>query len=98
MKTRSLLGIVVVASVGVVALALATRSGARAGVAISACTDLDGDGYGLGCAAVPDCNDRDPAIHPGAVEICNFKDDDCNGLVDEVASCQIGRASCRERV
>jgi sulfatase modifying factor 1 len=90
MKNRSLLGIVVIASVGVVALALAARSGARAGgVPASACTDLDGDGYGLGCAAGPDCNDRDPAIHPGAVEICNFKDDDCNGLVDEAPNCPV---------
>jgi formylglycine-generating enzyme required for sulfatase activity len=51
------------------------------------CTDEDGDGYGLGCAAGNDCNDRDPAIHPGAAETCNFKDDNCNGLVDEAAGC-----------
>ena len=71
---------------GVVGFALLARSGARAGslggMAASGCTDLDGDGYGIGCAAGNDCNDRDPAIHPGAVETCNFKDDNCNGLVD----------------
>jgi formylglycine-generating enzyme required for sulfatase activity len=51
------------------------------------CTDEDGDGYGMGCAAGPDCNDHDRAIHPGAKETCNFKDDNCNGLVDELPSC-----------
>lgn len=30
-----------------------------------------------------DCNDVDPAINPGAVEICNdAKDNNCNGLID----------------
>ena len=43
-------------------------------------TDLDGDGYSV-CAG--DCNDANPAIHPGAVEICNGVDDNCIDGIDE---------------
>ena len=41
--------------------------------------DLDGDGYS------EDCNDQDPGIFPGAAEICDGIDNDCNGLVDDDA-------------
>ena len=30
-----------------------------------------------------DCNDFNPDIHPGAKEVCNDVDDDCNGKVDD---------------
>ncbi len=30
-----------------------------------------------------DCNDCDPNIYPGQLEICDGKDNDCNGRVDE---------------
>jgi formylglycine-generating enzyme required for sulfatase activity len=75
------------AGVGVSALVWSGAKAPSASAAPSGCTDLDGDGYGLGCATGPDCNDHDPAIHPGATESCNFKDDDCNGLVDEAPGC-----------
>ena len=78
--------------VGAAGLVMFARSGAKAGslhgAAVAVCTDEDGDGYGVGCAAGPDCNDHDPAMHPGAVETCNFKDDDCNGLVDDGPGCE----------
>ena len=53
-------------------------------------SDHDGDGYSF-CGTVDassgklinvDCEDDDPAIHPGAAEVCNGKDDDCDGVID----------------
>ncbi|MCZ7680889.1 MAG: putative metal-binding motif-containing protein [Sandaracinaceae bacterium] len=50
--------------------------------------DDDGDGRGdLGCVAVggagTDCDDRDPSTFPGATEICDRRDNDCNGMIDD---------------
>jgi hypothetical protein len=30
-----------------------------------------------------DCDDSDPGVHPNQNEVCNYKDDNCNGLADE---------------
>ncbi len=59
--------------------------------------DEDGDTFGVTgdtqCLAAPsgayraarggDCNDADAGINPGAIEVCNDKDDDCDGAPDE---------------
>jgi hypothetical protein len=49
------------------------------------CVDEDEDGYyveGGGCGPA-DCDDADPAVHPGENESCtNSIDDDCDGLAD----------------
>jgi len=46
--------------------------------------DFDGDGYNPDpCCSLSDCDDSNPAVHPGAAEICNGIDDDCDGLIDE---------------
>jgi hypothetical protein len=30
-----------------------------------------------------DCNDTEGSVHPGAVELCDGMDNDCDGVVDE---------------
>jgi hypothetical protein len=41
--------------------------------------DVDSDGF----AACEECADEDPSVNPGADEICNDQDDNCDGRVDE---------------
>ena len=49
------------------------------------CYDGDSDGYnspGGDCGPV-DCDTHNASIYPGAVEVCNGADDNCDGTVDE---------------
>lgn len=68
--------------------------------------DADHDGFGAGasvqaCPGDPgfapvdgDCNDAAPAINPGATEVCNQTDDDCDGLMDEFSAANGDCANC----
>jgi hypothetical protein len=47
-----------------------------------ACQDADGDGV----SAALDCDDKNPKTHPGAIELCDGVDNNCNGQIDENAS------------
>ena len=64
--------------------------------------DEDGDGYGVSsntrtacqesegyASADGDCDDGDDAVNPGATEICNDVDDDCDGQIDDISACQV---------
>jgi hypothetical protein len=46
------------------------------------CTDADADGYyyEVGCGTTQDCNDASAMTHPGAVEVCDGYDNDCDWL------------------
>lgn len=68
------------------------------GVTLTFYRDSDSDGYGnvavtsTGCTVPPgyvpnssDCNDTTNTVRPGAPEVCNGSDDNCNGSVDEGA-------------
>ncbi len=69
--------------------------------------DADGDGYGssigfpsAGCTSSgraqnnTDCNDQDATVHPGAPELCDGKDNNCNGQADEGARIRCGIGWC----
>ena len=47
--------------------------------------DADGDGYADVALGGDDCDDGDPAVNPGAEELCDGADNDCNGAVDDGA-------------
>jgi hypothetical protein len=57
--------------------------------AVAQCADVDGDGYFAqpGCGTPVDCNDADPNTHPGAVEVCDGYDNDCDDALDNSWDC-----------
>ncbi len=64
-------------------------------VATSIAVDNDGDGS----PSIQDCDDNNPKIYPGATEVCNGLDDNCNGQADETYSdlnsvCSVGVGAC----
>ncbi|MCB9761696.1 MAG: protein kinase [Alphaproteobacteria bacterium] len=67
----------------------------------AACPDQDGDGV-PSCAtpesAVADCDDADPTVHPGAPELCDGQDNDCDGRIraDERDGDGDGWAPCED--
>jgi hypothetical protein len=61
----------------IMVMGLEVRLAALEGLAIDDDGDLFTENQG-------DCDDTDPAVFPGAVEVANGVDDDCNGVVDDV--------------
>ena len=55
----------------------------RVGLTVRTRVDADGDGFGAVRYAGDDCNDDDPAVHPGAAEtFYDGVDQDCDGSSD----------------
>lgn len=48
----------------------------------SICGDNDGDGYNDDSCGGNDCDDSNATVYPGAAEICDGRDNDCDGGVD----------------
>lgn len=84
---------------------------AKCDIDTGACTyaakDLDGDEIpGKTCSSPSvtvepgtDCDDGDPKTHPGAAELCDGRDNDCDGTVDEdlpmsTEECTVGVGEC----
>ncbi len=64
--------------------------------------DMDGDGFKSCALCMPldggacDCNDNDKNVHPGAPEVCDNVDNDCDGTTDGVnTACYSGPANTR---
>lgn len=51
---------------------------------VPSAVDVDKDGFS---ACIDDCDDNNKAVHPGAVEICDLDDDNCDGVWDEAPNC-----------
>ncbi len=83
--------------------------------------DFDGDGFGNPSASISscskpadyvidnaDCDDLKVNVHPGAQELCDGKDNDCDGLTDgqegltrqcgtsDLAACTFGTETCND--
>ena len=73
-----------------------TAEACVAGSCVYVTTDADGDLHSdatcpaLGDLPNDDCDDTDDAVFPGATEVCNGVDDDCEGGADEDFDCASG--------
>ncbi|WP_455221474.1 MopE-related protein [Kaarinaea lacus] len=65
--------------------AASTLSNCEESPELPECQDADKDGV----TAMKDCNDKNASVYPGADELCDGVDNNCDGKVDEVLTMQI---------
>ncbi len=80
-STSSILGTITIST------GAATFAGDTGVVSMIQCAfDVDGDGYtsiGSCSGSADDCNDNDASVNPGAAEICDGIDNNCDGQIEE---------------
>jgi len=59
-------------------------------ITLACSDDLDGDGSN--CTL--DCDDNDPSVHPGALELCDGIDSNCDGDIDQLVDADADGAPC----
>ena len=75
------------------------------GACVQRCEDVDGDGFGVRCTDErEDCDDTRSDVYPGAPELCDELDNNCDTRTDEnficdsptecVSNCVAGPAEC----
>jgi len=62
------------------------------------CANVDNDPFSTcdGDTKTNGCDDNDPTIYPGAPELCDKKDNNCNGVVDEGCDPCAGNPCCED--
>lgn len=70
-------------------------------IVLDGCLDPDNDGFGPGCGGDEDCDPDDATVFPGAAELCDEVDNDCDFILDEGGvcvpcedRCEPGTAAC----
>ncbi len=77
----------------VIILLLAACAAKSTSTPDAGCVDEDHDGID----SCHDCDDHDSTTFPGAIELCDGKDHDCDGAKDNACACTAGGRPCGDQ-